>query len=95
MVKLRLRSQGLVPSATHEALVKEPEVRKLFEREIERELSHAANYERVRRFALLDEPFTIENSMLTPTLKVKRTEAELRYRELIDSLYIDARNVVS
>jgi long-chain acyl-CoA synthetase len=95
IVKQRLRSQGEEPPVSHQALVKDPEVRKMFEREIEHQLSHVANYERVRRFVLLEEPFTIENSMLTPTLKVKRTEAEERYRDLIDSLYVDARKVIS
>ncbi len=44
-------------------------------------------YERVRRFALLDRPFTVENGMLTPTLKVKRKAVLAAYADLIDHLY--------
>ncbi len=44
-------------------------------------------FERIRRFELLAEPFTVENDMLTPTLKVKRREVEKRYKALIDAMY--------
>ncbi|HEY3251607.1 MAG TPA: long-chain fatty acid--CoA ligase [Ignavibacteria bacterium] len=46
-----------------------------------------AKYERVRKFALLDRPFTIESGELTPTLKLKRKVIEDRYKDLIDSFY--------
>lgn len=47
---------------------------------------HAA-FERVRRFRLLDQEFTVENGMLTPTLKVKRKEAMKSYHALIEEMY--------
>ncbi len=46
-----------------------------------------ANYERVRKFTLLDKPFTIEEGTLTPSLKVKRKEIESRYKDLIEDMY--------
>lgn len=42
--------------------------------------------ERVRRWRLV-EPFTIENGLLTPTLKIRRPEVLARYREAIAGLY--------
>jgi long-chain acyl-CoA synthetase len=44
-------------------------------------------YETVKKFAVLDEDFTTENGMLTPTMKVRRKEAHKRYGELLESLY--------
>jgi long-chain acyl-CoA synthetase len=41
--------------------------------------------ERIRRHAALDEPFTVENGLLTPTMKVKRRLVLERYRELVSA----------
>ena len=43
--------------------------------------------ERIRRFAILSEPFSQENRQLTPTLKVRRRVVEEHYRPLIQQLY--------
>lgn len=50
----------------------------------QRELS---KYERVRRFRVLNEPFTVDNGLMTPTLKVKRKAVAERYASLIEELY--------
>jgi long-chain acyl-CoA synthetase len=50
----------------------------------QRELS---KYERVRRFRVLNEPFTVDNGLMTPTLKVKRKAVAERYALLIEELY--------
>lgn len=55
-------------------------------RELQRD---SAAYERVRRIALLPEEFTVENGMMTPTLKVKRKAVIAHYRDLIQQLYPD------
>ena len=43
--------------------------------------------ERVRRFILADEPFTIENEQLTPSLKIRRHVLREVYGERLDALY--------
>ena len=43
--------------------------------------------ERVRRFAVADEPFTIDNGELTPSLKTRRHVLRARYGERLDALY--------
>jgi long-chain acyl-CoA synthetase len=45
-----------------------------------------ASFETIKDFRLLPE-FTIDNDLMTPTLKVKRNVAMERYRELIDEMY--------
>ena len=44
-------------------------------------------HEKIKRFALLEVPFSIENNMLTSTLKTKRRVIEKQYAKVIDSLY--------
>jgi long-chain acyl-CoA synthetase len=68
-------------------LVDRPDVRQMIELELDRIQKGLATYERVRRFAVLAEPFTIENNLMTPTLKIKRKEVERRYADTIDALY--------
>jgi len=43
--------------------------------------------ERVRRFILADEPFSIENEQLTPSLKIRRHVLRGAYGERLDGLY--------
>ena len=43
--------------------------------------------ERVRRFKLMPEPFSIENGMMTPTLKLKRQVIYRTHHELFEGLY--------
>ncbi|KAJ5470811.1 hypothetical protein N7530_008168 [Penicillium desertorum] len=49
-----------------------------------------AGYERIRNVSLKVEPFTVENNLLTPTLKLKRPPAVKLYRSLLDQLYEQA-----
>jgi len=62
-------------------------VRGAMEAELDRLQASIASYERVRRFTILPEPFTIENGMLTPTLKIRRKVVEERYRDVIEAMY--------
>ena len=43
--------------------------------------------EKIRKFILTDEPFTVSNKMLTPTLKVRRSQVFNNYKKQIDKLY--------
>ncbi|MGH8771475.1 MAG: long-chain fatty acid--CoA ligase, partial [Burkholderiales bacterium] len=44
-------------------------------------------YAQVRQVALISEPWTVENGMLTPTMKLKRTKVLERHREQVEKLY--------
>jgi long-chain acyl-CoA synthetase len=43
--------------------------------------------ERIRRFIIADEPFTTDNEMLTPSLKIRRHIIKKVYGERLDALY--------
>ncbi|WP_375382724.1 AMP-dependent synthetase/ligase [uncultured Sphingomonas sp.] len=51
---------------------------------VNRDLSAA---EKIRRFILADEPFTIENGQMTPSLKIRRHVLREVYGERLDGLY--------
>ncbi len=81
-----LREAGIARGSEKD-VVGNSEVRAAINADIEMLQKELASYERVRRFELLHEAFTVENGMMTPTMKVKRKAVEERYRELIESLY--------
>jgi len=70
-----------------EDLVKDEEIYKMLNKEMDQFQKKLANYERVRKFVLLDRPFTIESGEITPSLKIKRKYVEERYGDLIDQMY--------
>ena len=70
-----------------DALLAQPEVRELFTTEINRAQSSIKHYERVRAFILEDEEFTPENTMLTPSLKIKRRAVMAKLGDRINDLY--------
>ena len=43
--------------------------------------------EKVRRFIVADEPFTVENQQLTPSIKIRRHVLKEVYGARLDSLY--------
>lgn len=71
-------------------LLTNPQVMDLISKEVEAVSTELASYETIKKFALVDHPFTIESGELTPTLKIKRNIVEERYRDIIEGCYADA-----
>jgi len=69
------------------SLAKHPVAVKIVQQDISSLTSSLADYERIRRVALLPEEFSIDGGELTPTLKVKRRVIDERYADVIESLY--------
>jgi long-chain acyl-CoA synthetase len=93
-VAARLQDQG-IGFASHQEMAAHPAVRSLVEGEVKRLTAHLAQWETIKRFALLPEDFTFDNGSLTFTLKLKRRVVEQNYREVIDKLYADSYEPVS
>lgn len=68
-------------------LVKKKEVIQLFEKEIVLIQKPLANYEKVRKFALMERAFTIEDGEMTPSMKIKRKVVEKKYSDEIERMY--------
>jgi len=87
-VEAAAKKEGLTfPSAAEVAA--HPWTRALIESEVERLMQPFAQYERIKRFALVDNDFTFDGGELTYTLKLKRRSIEERYRATIEQLYAD------
>jgi long-chain acyl-CoA synthetase len=71
----------------HVELSKFPAAVKIVQKDVAKLTSELADYERIRRVALLPHEFSIDGGELTPTLKVKRKVIDERYGELIEDLY--------
>jgi long-chain acyl-CoA synthetase len=93
-VSAKAQEQGL-RFASHGEMASHPAVRALIEGEVKRLTAHLAQWETVKRFALLPEDFTFDNGSLTFTLKLKRRVVEQNYREIIDKLYAESVDPVA
>lgn len=55
--------------------------------EVARCTAHYAQFEQPKRVIVANEPFTVENGLLTPTLKVKNTAVYAAYQNEINHIY--------
>jgi long-chain acyl-CoA synthetase len=67
-------------------LSQSPEAKALIKKEIDRVNKTLASFELVKRFAILDNAFTVDSGELTPTFKVKRKVVLEKYKSVIDTL---------
>jgi long-chain acyl-CoA synthetase len=54
---------------------------------IDRVNQRLSSLEKVRRFLIAREPFSVENEMLTPTLKIRRHKIKAAYGAALERLY--------
>ena len=69
------------------ALVDHPDVIELFNSEVEIAMSEFSNYEKIKKFTLLTEPFSIEKGEMTPKMSIVKKVVEQNYSELINKMY--------
>ena len=64
-----------------------PEFRNAVRAAVDRVNKDLSVVEKVRQFAFADEPFTIENEEMTPSMKIRRHKIRERYGDRLDGLY--------
>ena len=74
-------------SASGEALLKDPSVQAEFERLVSEANEGMDHWSQVQRFRLVPELMTVENELLTPTMKVKRGAVNKAFNDQIDGMY--------
>ncbi len=74
----------------HQASVlTEPKVLKALTQRVTSHLKHFPGYAQIRRLHPELNPWTVDNGLLTPTLKIKRNVVLDRYRVAIEAMYAD------
>jgi long-chain acyl-CoA synthetase len=58
-----------------------------YQEEVDEQNEGFGKWEKIKQFRLLPEEFTVENKMVTPTLKLKRKQIHEHYANLIDDIY--------
>jgi long-chain acyl-CoA synthetase len=69
------------------SLTTDPHVHDRIQQELDRLGVEFRSYERPRDCLLTETPFTVDNGLLTPTLKLKRRDVVARYGKALDQLY--------
>jgi long-chain acyl-CoA synthetase len=77
-----------IPYGKPDELVRTKEIYDMIEEDMSQVQKKLANYEKVRKFMLLDKPFSLENGEVTPSLKIRRKAVEERYGSMIDEMYV-------
>jgi long-chain acyl-CoA synthetase len=80
-------AQAGVKLASPQEMVSSSWVHDLIESEIKRLTANLAQFETIKRFALIEREFTFDGGELTFTLKLKRRVIDERYGEVIERLY--------
>ena len=86
MLPLWLSSHG-IEDLDPVAAVTDPRIRAALEKAVARANEAVSRAESIRTFTVLPGDFTIDNGLLTPSLKVRRADALARFADEIDSLY--------
>jgi long-chain acyl-CoA synthetase len=83
----RLQDLGRPAEEDRAALIARADVQALYQELVDGLNRDLAQYERIKRFALLPREFTIASGELTPTMKVRRRAVEEAWKEVIERLY--------
>lgn len=81
------RDKGLDPGMPQDDLLKHPDVLAKFERLVDEANRGHDSWGQVKRFKLIPEPMTVENDLLTPSMKVKRSAVDRAFADEIEAMY--------
>ncbi|MBW4426224.1 MAG: long-chain fatty acid--CoA ligase [Nostoc desertorum CM1-VF14] len=87
---LDTQNESVASSPTQKIDLESRMIQDLFRQELNREVQNRPGYrpdDRIGTFKLILEPFSIENGLMTQTLKVRRHVVTERYRDIIDGMF--------
>lgn len=76
-----------IDCSTRDKMISDQRVIDRFQEEVDHYNQGFGKWEQIKKFRLLPDEFTVENHMVTPTLKLKRKEIHKNYDDLIEKIY--------
>ncbi|MFN3596944.1 MAG: AMP-dependent synthetase/ligase [Rubricoccaceae bacterium] len=86
-LRIWARQQGIDADQDVETLLKEPKVVKMYEEVVADANKGMDSWSQVKRFRLVPELMTVENDLLTPTMKVKRSLVGKTFADDVSKMY--------
>jgi len=77
----------IVPEVEKTSNMNDKEINEIISSEIKKANEGLSSIEKIRKFIIAKEPFSTENGLLTPTMKVRRHKVVEIYGETLDDLY--------
>lgn len=72
---------------TNPEMIRKPEVLQKYEKEVEMANASLAQYEKIKKFKLVEGPWTVDGGDMTPTLKLKRKNLLKKYSSEVEGIY--------
>jgi long-chain acyl-CoA synthetase len=85
----RLMGTAVAATTTLAADLERADVLKAFQAIVDAVNAPLAQFERIKKFSLVPDEWTIASGVLTPTLKVRRRHIEVHYRDMLERLYAE------
>jgi len=76
-----------ISAGSNEELIQNKEVIKRFEEEVESANEKFGNWEKIKKFELTPDVWSIDGGHLTPTMKLKRKQVMEKYKDLYSKIY--------
>lgn len=78
-----------IPFTTPKEMINNADVKRRYAEEIKKINQNFGDTEKIKRYELIADEWSVNNGILTPTLKVKRNVVKETYKDLIEMMYKD------
>lgn len=92
-VRSRISEKSAKSNNSEELLLNDPRALALFEEAVGVANEGMPHWTTIKRFHIIPDKLSVENGLLTPTLKIKRAEVRKRFQSHIDAIYADENGV--
>jgi long-chain acyl-CoA synthetase len=85
----RFSKHNGIPACSDKDLVENEKIKELIKKQVDEVNETLPRYEQIKYYKVLDKPFSVESGELTPTMKLKRRIVLDKYKDDIESLYVN------